>query len=225
MHNQTSNSIATIYKVLDQPHGQDFKGHGCEVVHEALRYLPDEDWAALAERWRTESADWICNLAYSLNPDYHPHQAELLLIAILKDGGPVARACAADTLLFDSLYVPDAEMRDHLATCITALHGLREEKLRTYYTQLFQGLIAKQQVDRIHEAHEHSIRNRSGLQESEEAACYHCRALFKSSEVTEFTDNGETALCPFCGIDAVLPATSGYPLNYMTLRALHQYWF
>jgi NTP pyrophosphatase (non-canonical NTP hydrolase) len=44
---------------------------------------------------------------------------------------------------------------------------------------------------------------------------------YKSIEIFEWIDNGVTALCPKCGIDAVLP----YNLGDTVLKQMHDYWF
>lgn len=219
------NEVRDIARSLSLPHNAEFKGHACEGIHEALRHLPESDWQNLMDTWPQQSADWICNLTYCLDPDYHPAQAEQLLIDILRHGSPDARAYAADTLLLNSLYVPDEQMRSYLQLCLKQEANHRDQNLRIYRVQLFESLLAKKPVERIPEAHEHSIYNREALSKSKEAACYYCRTIFPAHEVSEFTDDDETALCPHCGVDSVLPDTAGYPLNYMTIRALHQYWF
>ena len=58
-----------------------------------------------------------------------------------------------------------------------------------------------------------SFKNRSALQESETAGCYFCCNTYPVTEITEYTDAnkagvGQTALCPKCGIDSVLPMTT-----------------
>ena len=40
---------------------------------------------------------------------------------------------------------------------------------------------------------------------SSKCGCYHCLATFKPSKIKEWVDDGSTALCPECGIDAVVP--------------------
>ena len=61
-------------------------------------------------------------------------------------------------------------------------------------------------------------RHRHLLAESDRAGCFHCGAIFPPSEITDWvdeppavssgavTEDGVTALCPKCGIDAVLPS-------------------
>ncbi len=77
----------------------------------------------------------------------------------------------------------------------------------------------------ISEASEYSIRNRDGLVEGSKAACYYCMQVYPSEEITEFTDAGDTALCPYCGIDAVLPEHVGYAFTPENLKAMRAFWF
>ena len=37
--------------------------------------------------------------------------------------------------------------------------------------------------------------------------------------------NGPTALCPHCGIDAVIGESSGYPITEDFLKEMNEYWF
>jgi len=77
----------------------------------------------------------------------------------------------------------------------------------------------------IKEAHKYSISNISNLNKSKKAGCYYCKSIFNASEVKETTDNGETALCPKCGIDSVLGDSSPFKIEIKTLAKLNNYWF
>jgi hypothetical protein len=37
--------------------------------------------------------------------------------------------------------------------------------------------------------------------------CTHCQRLFSYAEILDFWDDGETPVCPFCGMDRVLIST------------------
>lgn len=50
-----------------------------------------------------------------------------------------------------------------------------------------------------------SNHNMSEIKEDTECGCYFCLRTCKGSDIYEFTDNHSTALCPNCGIDALLP--------------------
>ncbi len=77
--------------------------------------------------------------------------------------------------------------------------------------------------------------NRALLQESTRAGCFYCQALFAPAEISDWvdglqretgsTDDGVTALCPRCGIDAVLPNAIPTELTAKLLADMHAHWF
>jgi hypothetical protein len=78
-------------------------------------------------------------------------------------------------------------------------------------------------------AHTHSMRNREEILSSERCGCFYCGAIFSLEEVKEWVDEekgvGQTALCPKCGIDAVIGSKSGYPITADFLRIMKIHWF
>lgn len=77
----------------------------------------------------------------------------------------------------------------------------------------------------LNEVHKHSFRNKTEVQGSQVCHCFHCKEQFPSSEVLEWTDEDETALCPKCGIDAVMGDASGVEMTPALLRAMNEFWF
>ena len=47
--------------------------------------------------------------------------------------------------------------------------------------------------------------NRGQVESASLRGCFHCLAVFPGASVSAWIDGGETALCPRCGIDSVLP--------------------
>jgi len=74
-------------------------------------------------------------------------------------------------------------------------------------------------------AHKHTTKNREKLKGDSVCGCFHCIHLFDPSEIREWTDNGKTALCPYCGIDAILGESSGYPMTEVFLTKMRNFWF
>jgi hypothetical protein len=72
-------------------------------------------------------------------------------------------------------------------------------------------------------AHGLSSRHRKQLTHVGRAGCFYCLALFDTAEITDWIDDGQTALCPRCGIDAVLPATEDVTPEF--LKQMQEYWF
>lgn len=67
----------------------------------------------------------------------------------------------------------------------------------------------------------HSSCNKEGVLLSRECGCFYCMRLFPASAVRKWTDQGQTALCPLCGMDTVLPeALLDRPLTVELLEGL-----
>lgn len=68
--------------------------------------------------------------------------------------------------------------------------------------------------------------NKAAVERSRRCGCFHCLRTFPASEVKEWIDrmSGETALCPHCRIDSVLPG-SETTISKATLRRMHARWF
>lgn len=75
-------------------------------------------------------------------------------------------------------------------------------------------------------AHSHCIQNYDEILASGQCGCFYCAAVFPSSAVANWVKDkeGQTAICPKCGMDAVLGDRSGYRITEELLRRMHQYW-
>jgi hypothetical protein len=66
---------------------------------------------------------------------------------------------------------------------------------------------------------DNSRHNRSRMIPGTICGCFHCQTIFLAEEVSRWIDDELTALCPRCGVDAVLPGVT----DLTTLRDLHDY--
>ena len=83
-------------------------------------------------------------------------------------------------------------------------------------------MLAKSQ---LHEAHEHSVSNRVAINKSGWCGCFSCCQVYPAEEVQDWTDKGETALCPKCNIDSIIGDASGLSLNMQLLRQMQRQFF
>jgi hypothetical protein len=79
-------------------------------------------------------------------------------------------------------------------------------------------------------AHDRSSNHRAAVLASVRCGCFCCCANFTPDEILEWTDEdrdqqGQTAVCPRCGIDAVIGDKSGVDVSHDFLVRMREYWF
>lgn len=68
----------------------------------------------------------------------------------------------------------------------------------------------------------YALHNRAQIETCEKCSCYHCLEVFDPSEIQAWADlQSDTAICPYCDIDAVLPME----FSEDKLREFRKYWF
>lgn len=76
--------------------------------------------------------------------------------------------------------------------------------------------------EEFQKAHELCRNNKDVLNKTDKCGCFYCLRQFAPSEIKEYIRKGEeTALCPYCNIDAVLPGE--YSKEF--LEEMYEYWF
>ena len=77
-------------------------------------------------------------------------------------------------------------------------------------------------------AHSHARHNRAQLEQDTLCGCFACEKIFSPCEITEWVteesdgDRPEAALCPYCGQNAVLGESCGFPLTAPFLRGMNR---
>jgi hypothetical protein len=74
-------------------------------------------------------------------------------------------------------------------------------------------------------AHAYCWKNRVEIEASATCGCFYCGQVYPSSEIWEFHDEEQTGFCPKCGIDAIIPSSSGVPLTTEFLDRMNYHWF
>jgi hypothetical protein len=74
-------------------------------------------------------------------------------------------------------------------------------------------------------AHEHCTLHRAEVEGSSLCGCFYCFATFPPTDISEWIDDGQTALCPKCEIDSVIGTASGFPITREFLMRMHEHWF
>jgi hypothetical protein len=77
----------------------------------------------------------------------------------------------------------------------------------------------------LRRAHRHSTHHFAELWRSGLCGCFACLDLFEFKQIQEWTDDGQTALCPSCGIDSVIGDASSFPITAEFLAVMEARWF
>lgn len=76
--------------------------------------------------------------------------------------------------------------------------------------------------EKVNRATTLSIHNRDQIKPDTKCGCYFCLQICNGSDIVEWGDKeNDTALCPHCGIDSLMPNTTFPPI----LEAAHEKWF
>jgi hypothetical protein len=89
----------------------------------------------------------------------------------------------------------------------------------------------------IRAAHDHASNHYDEIMASGTCGCFYCTWIFTPDQITNWAgryndgirppppQNKLFALCPSCGIDAVIGSASGLPITKEFLREMNRYWF
>lgn len=74
-------------------------------------------------------------------------------------------------------------------------------------------------------APKYALKNRKAVEESTACGCYQCLAIVPTPDIIDWTDYGQTALCPKCGCDCLIAQSFAIPLDEASMKQLYDYWF
>lgn len=74
-------------------------------------------------------------------------------------------------------------------------------------------------------AHQLCESNREKLMSAQVCGCFYCMRIFDPKEIVWEDEMDHTAMCPYCGIDSVLPESATLPITKPLLKKMHEFWF
>ena len=77
------------------------------------------------------------------------------------------------------------------------------------------------------EIHQFSSSNMQDFEENKKCGCFYCCKIFDSDEISQYIDDddGDTAVCPYCGVDSVIGEGHGFEISEELLKKMHDFWF
>ena len=79
---------------------------------------------------------------------------------------------------------------------------------------------------RLREIHErYTSDHRKEVEGNKWCGCFQCKIMFHPMEIVEWIDDGITAVCPHCGVDAILPDIPDIYLSHALLLEMNDLFF
>lgn len=78
---------------------------------------------------------------------------------------------------------------------------------------------------KLEKIHDYSSKNKDLIEKSDKCYCFSCKKVMNSNEVTRYLAIENTALCPYCGIDAIIPDYIDEEINNELIEHMNKYWF
>lgn len=82
-------------------------------------------------------------------------------------------------------------------------------------------------IEELLKIHKLSSNHQELLMKEDICGCFYCVSIFNPKLITDWIedDNDLTAICPYCGIDSIIPKHYGYQLNKELLEEMREYFF
>lgn len=93
------------------------------------------------------------------------------------------------------------------------------------YKSKFKRTYSYEKESQLNRLHAYSSHNRELVARSRKCYCFYCQSVSEAEQVTRYFEDEQTALCPNCGIDSILPDGIDEPLDESIISQMHDYWF
>lgn len=77
----------------------------------------------------------------------------------------------------------------------------------------------------LNKLHAYCTNNKELIEKSNKCYCFYCKKHMNSNEIIRYLEIEDTALCPHCGVDAVIPDCIDEEINEEVIEDMNNYWF
>ena len=99
------------------------------------------------------------------------------------------------------------------------------KKHKGTYKLKFKQSYSYEEEARLNKLQAYSSHNRAMVEASERCYCYYCKSSMESGEIVDYSDEGQTAKCPNCGSETVIPDSVDEPVDEKVIIQMNEYWF
>ena len=73
--------------------------------------------------------------------------------------------------------------------------------------------------------YDYSTKNKKLVLQSNKCYCFKCKKSMNSTEISEYTEESEDAICPYCKEEYILPDAIDEPITDELIEDMNKYWF
>jgi len=103
--------------------------------------------------------------------------------------------------------------------------GIKVAKHKFGHNSKFHGSYSYERKALMEKLHTYSTHNRDLINLSQKCYCFSCKAVVNREDVNYFVDDGQTAKCPKCGKEAILPDSIEENIDESVISDMNEYWF
>lgn len=81
------------------------------------------------------------------------------------------------------------------------------------------------EMELFNKLHAYSSYNRTLIEKSNKCYCFYCAKTMNSKEIVSYVEDGDTAVCPYCGVDSIIPDNVDKNIDDAVLNDMQKYWF
>ena len=111
-----------------------------------------------------------------------------------------------------------------IITVILIINIVRSHKVKRKYKKHQDYFYTDQNL--LKKLHTYCSNNKEEINLFDKCYCFYCGKVFDSNEINEYIgEYFDTALCPNCNIDAIIPDSIDEELNENIINEMNKYWF
>ena len=77
----------------------------------------------------------------------------------------------------------------------------------------------------LQKLHTYASHNKKLIDTADKCYCFYCKSSMQKDEIKNYIDDGQTALCPKCEIDAIIPDSIEDTVDEQMISEMNEYWF
>lgn len=135
-------------------------------------------------------------------------------------------------ILFIISYITIEKTKENLLIIIGLLSlftvinivGIIKRYNGSYKLKIYKGY-SHEEESKLEILHAYSSHNRDLIMSANKCYCFHCLKVVESRMVNEYIDDNQTALCPYCHVDTLIPDSIDQLIDDEAIEKMHKYWF